>query len=1349
MKEPRCPTCGRAILSDAAGSPAQARCPHCGSDLGGQERHGGGPADSSGQRADDETVSTGDRAADGFVRFKPGDVLSGFRIEEEIGSGGMGVVYKATQLSLNRPVALKILPRRYSQNPSFVRQFDGETAMLASLNHPNIISIIDRGRAGDTCFYAMEYVQGTTLKDVTSPRRMSIELFLRISRQAGEALRYMHSKGIIHRDIKLGNIMLDENNNVKIADFGLARLMAEGEEGAGGKRRVAGTPGYMAPEQELGPGRTDERSDVFSLGAVMYRVLTGRLPQPIPPPAPSQFRDDVDAQLDEVVLKCLRENPNDRFQNAGEFLTALGAYQEELTRVRKVCPHCKAENPLEEETCLSCGADLSGLLGQCPRCGASSPPTAQACAGCGATLRDAHREAASTIRKRMERARAFAGARNYRAAVEELKDMLQIKGELYEHARSEASRLIERYEGERRAPHLDAVEQGRALAAEGDLAEAIELYKIVPPDMFGEIPADKYIAEAEQKMAAAQERVKRASALLERGQLEEAEELLDQASTAWRECPGLRDVQYRFQALQQTREMVREELKGLDRLMEQGDFEQARAGLASLRASVPQHPEIERKAREVDRREQAHRLEGLLQEAQAAENRGQHLKASQKWKQAADLAGGDQSQRAALLAKAKRAREHARAEEILEPFGPEDLVEPEPVVKLSDRRGRRAKRALVYLLVALGVALVIAVGVGLYRHQAPREGGAAGQGTLLPAGQPGPAPEGQPTAQPVEPEPTGGQKEFFVENFDEGTADNWQYPPGSWMPAPVERRTLRAFAEDDQATAVHKFYEQQDCGVEAWVRMDVAERADSSVSLSVRKQDGGELMLRVTRGAQAPLANFGAFVGSELVAQGQTAELPGSAEVPFEGTLRIDALGDRAVARIDGAVVGVLSGLPTELVRPGKVALHAVYCRASWDDVKLDKAVPANLTPGEVARPPEQGTGEGPPETPQQPPLADVEPQPAVKAVSLDDCSLRVVQSFDANDAGWKAQVGSWERVGQRYGFPKAGSGASFLTLGEFADVEIKGVVSASDAGGDSQGKSFGLLARYKDDGNYVFFGASGAGGEDWAVELVSCLDGRKESVAAPGGPYRLGDGDLELMLCTVGPLACGYVNGKPIVSANGLPALAPPGGKVGVTISGLSASFDGLQVRAVQPVRREGEAWTGGVRFDLAEGIEAEPAQPPALIWLRECKGRYVFLEGLESQAGRVSVVARLEGLGRYAQFSLCGAAKGQRDEMAAQLVDFYGQGRAEVRLVGVLLYRGALRTESYAQRKLADVGDLSAPLRFALALGPGGIECFVRDQRVAPEAQGMIPLPAEGGKWGFRSTDMSATIERIEIEL
>jgi hypothetical protein len=103
----------------------------------------------------------------------------------------------------------------------------------------------------------------------------------------------------------------------------------------------------------------------------------------------------------------------------------------------------------------------------------------------------------------------------------------------------------------------------------------------------------------------------------------------------------------------------------------------------------------------------------------------------------------------------------------------------------------------------------------------------------------------------------------------------------------------------------------------------------------------------------------------------------------------------------------------------------------------------------------------------------------------------------------------------------------------------------------------------------------------------------------------------------------------------------------------------------------------------------------------------------------------------------------------MAAQLVDFFGQGRAEVRLVGVLLYRGALRTESYAQRKLADVGDLSAPLRFALALGPGGIECFVGDQRVAPEAQGMIPLPAEGGKWGFRSTDMSATIERIEIEL
>ena len=1303
--------------------------------------------------ADDETVDTGDRAAEGYVRFKPGDVLSGFRIEQEIGSGGMGVVYRATQLSLNRPVALKILPRKYSQNPSFVRQFDGETAMLASLNHPNIISIIDRGRAADTCFYAMEYVQGTTLKNMTSPRRMSIELFLRTFRQAAEALRYMHSKGIIHRDIKLGNIMLDENSNVKIADFGLARLMAEGEEGAGGKRHVAGTPGYMAPEQELDPNRADERSDIFSLGAVMYRVLTGKLPESLPPPPPSQVRGDVDAQLDQLVLKCLRRDPQERYQSAAEFLSALGAYQEELTRLHKVCPYCKAQNPIEEEVCLGCGADLFGLLGQCPRCGASSAPTAQACEGCGVNLKDAHREAASAIHKGVERARALAAAKNHKGAVGELRGVLEVKGSLYEHARSEASGLIERYEAERRAPYLEAVEQGRALAVEGDLVRAIELYRTVPPEMFAEIPADQYIRDAEEKIAAAKERLQHATGLLDQERLDEAEEVLEWVAATWRDCPGLRDAQYRLQALQQTREMIKEELKVVDRLVELGDFEQARASLGALARSAPRRPEIERKAREIDQREQKHRLEALLQEAKSAEEKGQYLRASQTWKQAADLAAGEQAQKAALLAKARRAREHARAEEILEPFGPEELPESQPVVKLSARRGRRAKMALLYLLVALGAAVVIAVGLGLYRRQAPPE--ETGGGRIVPGSgqQAGPGQEGQPVPEGVLPQAVGGAKEYFLENFDEGTADNWQYPAGRWLPAPVERRTLRAFAEDGEAVALHKFYQQQDCGVEAWVRMDVAGRADSSVSLSVRKQDGSELALRVTRGTQAAVAKFAAFVDGRPVAEGETVELPGSAGMLFEGTLRIDALGDRALARVDGAAVGVLSGLPAELVRPGKAALHAAYCRASWDDVRLDKAVPENLAPGEIMKSPQEtltGPGEKPPEQPQLPTVADVKPDPAVQAVALGNHSLRMLQSFDTNGAGWKAEAGAWQRMAQRYGFSEAGSGASFLTLGQFADVEIKAAASAGGAGEDSAGKSFGLLARYQDERNYIFFGLTGTGGAGWAVELITCVEGRQQTVTAPGGPYRLGEGgDLALMLGAVGSRACGYVGGRPVVSAQDVLALAPAGGKLGVRISGLVASFDALQVRAVQPaVRRGGEAWTGGVRLEIAEGIEAEPAEPPALIRLRECKGRYLFLEGLESGVGTMSVTARLEGLRAYPQFSLCGAAKGQRAEMAAQLADFYGRGRVEVRLVAVVPDRGALATRSYAQRKLTGV-EISAPIEFTLALRPDGIECLIGGQRVAGKTRDGMLLPAEPGKWGFRSTDMIATIERIELEL
>jgi len=1279
------------------------------------------------------------------MKVKPGDQLSGFRIEEEIGRGGMGVVYRATQLSLNRPVALKILPRKYSTNPTFVRQFDSEIATLASLSHPNIVSIIDRGRAGDTYFYAMEYIRGTTLKALVRERRISIEFFLRIFRQAGEALRYIHSKGIIHRDIKLGNVMLDESNNVKIADFGVARIMAEGEGGAVDRRRRAGTPGYMAPEQQEDPGRTDERSDIFSLGAVMYRALTGRLPE-LPPPPPSELREDVDTHLDELILKCLRENPDERFQSAGEFLLALDSYEEELTRLRKVCPHCSGENPLEETHCLACGADISDLFDVCPTCGRDNPHGAQTCAGCGAQLKEAREQAVAMIRKRMERARSLAGAKRYQGAIEELEGVLAVKGPLYAHSRAQAAALVERYRTEMLAPHLEARERGKALSAQGRLAEAVRAYREIPPEMAERVQVAELIRDAERKMARARRLVSEASELLKKGRLDTAREALGQAAAAWRDCPGLRDLQYRVQALEQTSQMVAEELQGVDRLVEQGDFEQARALLDAVRTSAPGNREVERKALEVQRKEREHRLDEIIGQAERAEANGQYAKAIHVWRQAAELAGDDEAQKQQMLARAREAQERASAEEVIEPFASEDLEGSGPVVKLSERTRGRARRAARYALPVLGFAVVVAIGIGLYKLQAP-QGEPDSERVVAP-----PRPQAVARPQP-EPEPlpgNGGQVEreqtqrTFVENFDGGTADNWEPVSGQWLPAPVGRRTLRSLADDGEAVAVHRLYERADCGVEAWVRMDVAERAGSAVAISARLRGASEIRLTVRKAPEAFTASLSAILEGETVGRAGPAPLPVSADMLFQGTLRIDARGGVAVASVDDTIVGLLSELPAELVEPGGAALRASNCRASWDQVRLADADAQTVEralhgegPGVVEREPER------------PPITDVQPAPGVQPISLGAWSIDVLQGFRSNDAAWTARSGPWRRTGAGYGFRNPARGASFFALGEFTDAEIHATLTTPVVGENSEGKSLGLLARYRDEENYVFFGLAGVGDGGWIVRLVTCRDGERSTVEVPGGPYASPEGQkLELSLCTVGSRACGAVGGRVVLSANDLGDAAPPGGKLGLAVSGLPAWFRQVRVRAVQPSAGQPGAEADGVRLAVPNGAEVSAAEPPALIRLGECKGQYVFLQDFRSLTGSLSVVARMEGLQRYPQFALCGAAQGQRDVMVTQLVDLYQQGRADVRLMGVLPYRGEQQTVTYGRDGQAIVS-FSEPARFRLVLKPGEAECSVGDRRIVAQPQGNVPLPPEPGWWGFRSTDMTVTIERIELEL
>jgi serine/threonine protein kinase len=207
------------------------QCPLCAKTLKVQRRTG---TRSGGTKAKIERMTDwgthgfgGDEDRDEYGEIRPGDELGGFRIEEMVGAGAMAVVYRATQLSLGRSVALKILPQRFAKRESFVRQFDSETALLASLNHPNIVTIIDRGREGDTYYFAMEFIEGTTLGELAAADKIDVDFFLQIMEQCGEALSYAHSKGIIHRDIKPANIMLNEQGVVKVADFGVAGIIAE------------------------------------------------------------------------------------------------------------------------------------------------------------------------------------------------------------------------------------------------------------------------------------------------------------------------------------------------------------------------------------------------------------------------------------------------------------------------------------------------------------------------------------------------------------------------------------------------------------------------------------------------------------------------------------------------------------------------------------------------------------------------------------------------------------------------------------------------------------------------------------------------------------------------------------------------------------------------------------------------------------------------------------------------------------------------------------------------------------------------------------------------------------------
>jgi predicted Ser/Thr protein kinase len=266
-----------------------------------------------------------------------------------LGQGGMGAVYKARQTRLDRLVALKVLPSEAGKDPAFVERFTREARALAKLSHPHIVAVHDFGQAGGLYYFLMEFVDGVNLRQLLEAGPLQPKQALQIIPQICDALHYAHGEGVVHRDIKPENILLDRTGRVKIADFGLAKLLGRGrgDFALTSSRQVMGTLHYMAPEQMERPLEVDHRADIYSLGVVFYEMLTHELP--LGRFAPPSEKAPVDARLDDVVLRALEKEPEKRYQHASDVKTDVEAIVTGPTRER-MAPVAVAQGPAPART---------------------------------------------------------------------------------------------------------------------------------------------------------------------------------------------------------------------------------------------------------------------------------------------------------------------------------------------------------------------------------------------------------------------------------------------------------------------------------------------------------------------------------------------------------------------------------------------------------------------------------------------------------------------------------------------------------------------------------------------------------------------------------------------------------------------------------------------------------------------------------------------------------------------------------------------------------------------------------------------------------------------------------------
>ena len=265
-----------------------------------------------------------------------GKVIGNYKISQEIGHGGMGKVYKAIHLSLERVVAIKMIHPKLLSNNEMVARFYSEAKIQAKLNHPNIVTVYDFFEFEDNHYIIMEFVEGESVSKVINHQgAFDVDYGTQIFLQILEGMSYAHKKNVIHKDIKTSNFILT-SSNVQITDFGIAQII--GDPGltseSGG---VIGTPKYMAPEMILGK-KIDHRADIYSLGISYFELITGRVPftttgksdfeirkaqVEAPPPSPTEINPRIPKEIENIILKALSKNTNDRFSSVDEFIEAI------------------------------------------------------------------------------------------------------------------------------------------------------------------------------------------------------------------------------------------------------------------------------------------------------------------------------------------------------------------------------------------------------------------------------------------------------------------------------------------------------------------------------------------------------------------------------------------------------------------------------------------------------------------------------------------------------------------------------------------------------------------------------------------------------------------------------------------------------------------------------------------------------------------------------------------------------------------------------------------------------------------------------------------------------------------